>query len=476
MLPSIALASLKRLRSKRTENAPARTLWEFIPWATPGHREPRHLAPLVNSFLRAVKGERVRCVCHAPPRHAKSETMMHAMCWALLYNPKIRFSYSTYGATFAQKQSRKAREIARRIGLEFASQKLTEWVTTAGGGIIFSGVDGPLTGSGVDIAIIDDPFKNRMEAESPARRSRVNDWFEDVLKTRIEGIRSADASDISTGNGSIFIFMTRWHPGDLVGYVLTGPEAEDWENIHLPAINDNDEALWEERWSIKVMRKLRDNMPPYTWASLYQGRPRNRGEAVFNNVYTYTSLPMLYQKAYGLDLSYSGKTTGDHSAIVEMLRANCGTAEDPDFHYYVTKVRRRQCSVTEFKRECAEMTSTSPGTRVRWYTSTTETGTGELFRPEVNVVPIIAKADKLTRAGPFSVAWNNGKVHVPEKAAWLEEFVNEILGFTGVNDAEDDQVDAADAAFDELAGAVTQGFTTEVTAPDRQSEYQALQM
>ena len=55
------------------------------------------------------------------------------------------------------------------------------------------------------------------------------------------------------------------------------------------------------------------------------------------------------------------------------------------------------------------------------------------------------------RAMKYAAAWNAGKVLLPKKAPWLADFVSEHAGFTGVNDRRDDLIDAAVAAFDELA-------------------------
>ena len=431
------------------ETLPRKSLIEFIPWANPRYGTPKHLAPLIEAFEAAVAGNAKQVVCAAPPRHGKTETMINAIVWALLKNPRLRFSYSTYGASLSRKISRKGLRIARRLGLEFESSKIDEWVTHEGGGCIFSGVDGPLTGSGVDIAIVDDPYKNRIEAESTLRRERVWDWFSDVLSTRIEGY----AETGSTGNGSIFVFGTRWHPGDLVGELLKEKNPDGsvkWQHIHLPAINDNGEALWPERWPVETLQRRRERVGEHTWWSLFQGAPRARGRAVFEGVSTYRTLPSVTRLAGGLDLSYSAKTSSDSSVAVHMHAANHGTLEKPDWHYYVARVIIEQVRADAFRALVARMPN-SKSVTYRWYTSTTEQGSGDLMKPDVRVNSVIAQGDKFIRAQDYAAAWNAGKVHILEGAAWAERFVKEHLDFTGVNDTSDDTVDAAVAAFDQVS-------------------------
>ena len=57
-----------------------------------------------------------------------------------------------------------------------------------------------------------------------------------------------------------------------------------------------------------------------------------------------------------------------------------------------------------------------------------------------------ATRDKLARAQPAIAAWNRGDIRVPNEAPWLDDFLPEILSFTG-----DDKIDDHDDAIDALA-------------------------
>ncbi len=414
------------------DNLARRSLLDFVPWATPVYSAPRHLARLVDRLEAAARGETVRVVCHAPPRHAKTETVLHFLAWALWQWPELNLSYSTYADRLSRSKSRKARQIAERIGVQLAtdSRSVNEWRTTKGGGLLAGGVGGPLTGHGVNVAIIDDPVKNRIEAESPVKREHLVDWAHDVLTTRVEP------------GGSIFCFMTRWHPDDLSGVLL----GEDFEDIHLPAISDDGAALWPERWSIEELERKKKSVGLYTWDSLYQGRPRSRGAAIFDAPKTYSRLPEIYRAAGGLDLAYSAKKSSDHSCFVKAVAAGDVT--------YIVDVVRRQVRAPAFKSIVFERCKTPPKVRTtRWYTSTTEQGSGDLFGTgddAVTVRSIIAKGDKFIRSMRYASRWNQGLVLVPEDAPWLEDFIVEHMAFTGLEGGRDDQVDAAVAADDEL--------------------------
>lgn len=139
-----------------------------------------------------------------------------------------------------------------------------------------AGVGGGITGLGMDFGIIDDPYKNREEAESPTIRKKVYDWYTDVFYTR----QGKDAS--------ILLIMTRWHKGDLVGQLTNFEQnneyGDDWEVITLPALSEEtlspydrrtgpDQPLWPEKYSLEFLLKTKNLVPVYTWLSLYQQRP-----------------------------------------------------------------------------------------------------------------------------------------------------------------------------------------------------------
>jgi len=375
---------------------------------------------------------------------------LHVPSWALRQNPYLTFSYSTYADTLARSKSRKARAIAERVGIGLASSTLNEWRTKEGGGLLAGGVGGPLTGHGVNIAIIDDPTKNRAEAESSAVRQRQRDWYEDVLKTRVEP------------GGSIFCFMTRWHPEDLAGYLI---DEHDFEYLCFPAINAKGDALWPDGgWTVAELEHKKGNA--YTWASLFQGQPRPRGDNVFDGCHTYSELPKMFQAAYGVDLAYTKKTKSDWSIALRLLRA-IHTDGKPIF--YVAKVVRKQERAPAFRQRCARMHDAEPGAPWRWYAYGPELGVADLFDIEdgVPIEAISAPGDKLIRSGPVSEAWNEGRVLVPENAPWLEDFLACVNGFTGVNDSQDDDVDALAAAYDLLADGLDADGPSDPGPPQR---------
>lgn len=146
-----------------------------------------------------------------------------------------------------------------------------KWLTQKKGGYMATGIGGPITGKGFNIGIIDDPIKNREEADSEVIREKQWKWYRSTFLTREEG------------NGAIVVIMTRWHDDDLVGRILQQQKEEgsnEWEVIKILAIAEEDEkhrkkgeALWPWRFPLEILNQRKKDLGPYEWSSLYQQDP-----------------------------------------------------------------------------------------------------------------------------------------------------------------------------------------------------------
>lgn len=433
-------------------------LMEAVPALEPAYMAPRHLDPLV-ALLERSWHEPIMAMVHAPPRHAKTETLLAFAAATLARDPREHVAYVTYGADLAREKSARARRLALAAGVQVepGQDRADAWFTTVGGSFRAVGIGGALTGKSVTKLLVDDPYKDRRDAESAAYRRRVLDWYYSVGHARVEP------------GGSEIITHTRWSPDDLIGTlqksegVVGKDENGVWESVLLPAINDEGAALWPARWPLdELAKKKRD---AFTWASLYQGSPRPRGGALFEGVVTYKAPPTTIRKCVGLDLAYSGKTSSDYSVAVVLgyeskkdpKGLECGT-------FYVLDMLRMQAQLPVFAARLSQMLTKHPQTPIHWFTGGQENAIVEMLAKQptpLRVRATPAKSDKFNRALPASADWNAGRIAVPEGAPWVSEFLAEVCGFTGVADAHDDQVDALAAAHHYLArysGDVSIGF------------------
>jgi len=71
---------------------------------------------------------------------------------------------------------------------------------------------------------------------------------------------------------SIVCIQTRWAEDDLAGRILN-QKGEKWEMIEFPAINDQGEALWPERYPIEELKRTRAVIGEREFSALYQQKP-----------------------------------------------------------------------------------------------------------------------------------------------------------------------------------------------------------
>jgi len=425
----VQLRAAALLELRRRERL-AEGLLAFVPRVSPHLSSPHHLAPVAELLERSV-GANTRAVVSTPPQHGKTELLKHALVKLLQRDPTKRHGYVTYESTRAEQISLEVQRIATAAGVPWqGSRKL--WQTPQGGGLVATGVGGPLTGYPIDgLLVIDDPVKNREEAESPTYRQRAVSWLRDVALTRVHP------------GGSVVEVQTRWHPDDLAGELVRA----GWDRLNLPAIDREGRVLWEEARPLAWLIEQRRQIGEYSWASLYMGEPRPKGGAVFGDARFAPLPPAGLRYAIGYDLAYSAKTHADYSVAVVLGEA-AGA-------YHAIEVVRLQVEAPAFASRLRDLAGRYPGARMTGYVAGTEQGVVQMLRrdglPRLELQH--ARGDKFTRAQPVAAAWNAGRVFLPSGAPpmWLEAFLGELREFTGVGDRHDDQVDALAGAFDALA-------------------------
>jgi phage terminase large subunit-like protein len=430
--------------------------WQFFERVNPHLLRPWHFRVYVRQVLLAVGGE-LRLVFAAPPQHGKTEVTLALIAFLVLEYPGKRWAYVTYNQKRANSVARKFKRLLANAGV-VAGGTLAQMYLPNGGQILFTSIDGGITGEPVDAAaFIDDPYKNRKEADSTSRRELVDETYREAIETRVHP------------GGSIFLLATRWHPQDLSG-VLQG---EGWQYINLQAlaegaVNDNGvviddpngrqvgEALFPEKWPAEAIAAKRAKVLEFTFSALFQGRPRPKGGKIFHEPTYYTSLPKTYKGGFGLDLAYSAKTSGDWSICVELWREEPKHRGDEPL-YYVIRVDRAQVEAPEFALTLKARTVSKPRWRMHWRASGTEKGSASFFKRmklplEVHTPP----GDKLVSCQHAAPAWNAGRILVPDPELfegnedWLYPFLDIIQNFTGSGKEHDDDVDALSTIFDEL--------------------------
>ncbi len=250
------------------------------------YQAKKHHKVIAAALEQVEKGIIPRLIINVPPRHGKTALASHSFIpWYMGRNPQSHVIAATYSEKFAWDFGRKVRETLREplyrhvfpeIQLKTGAAAVDRVELESEGRAFFVGRGGTITGRGGHLLVIDDPIKDRAEADSKVLRERLWSWYTQVMSSRLMG-----------KTGAIILVQTRWHEDDLVGR-LTDPanqyynekEAAKWSLVDLPALaEDKDvlgrkpgEALWPERFDVAYLEAAK-RTDPRGFMALYQGRP-----------------------------------------------------------------------------------------------------------------------------------------------------------------------------------------------------------
>jgi len=317
---------------------------------SPEYRAADHHRLIAEALERVKDGTCTRLIINMPPRHGKSMLVSEFFpAWYFGHHPARQILHASYGQDMVDGFGRKIRNqlkddlygvIFPTARLSDDSQAANKFNTTKGGAYFAVGVGGSATGRGAHLLLIDDPIKDRAEADSETLRNQLKDWYSSVGYTRL------------MKPGAIVIVQTRWHPSDLAGWLIDEHAHENWEVLNLPAIaeeNTPDEAaLWEEFFPLEQLHNIRTTLIPRDWSALYQQRPvaATGGDfkrAWLNHYDSVASAQMpkiiLVDPSGGRSVTAGGKRKGDFTT---MWVVGLGT----DDNYYVLDCIRDRLNLT----------------------------------------------------------------------------------------------------------------------------------
>jgi hypothetical protein len=241
-------------------------------YTNPAYRAAPHHALIAEKLEAVERGEIKRLMIAMPPRHGKSELASRRFpAWFMGRNADKQIIAASYNSDLANDFGREVRNIVDSpefralfdVSLAQDSQAANRWHTDTGGMYVAAGVGTAITGRGADILLIDDPFKDREEADSELRRQRVWDWYTSTAYTRL------------MPGGAIIVINTRWHDDDLSGRLIYEQDkgGDQWDVLSLPAIDGEGLALWPEWYPLERLEQIRGVLPARDWNALYQQNP-----------------------------------------------------------------------------------------------------------------------------------------------------------------------------------------------------------
>jgi predicted phage terminase large subunit-like protein len=436
-LPVSRAEAASELLSRRQAR---KDLIAFTEFTLPNYAAVAHHYKIAEALHRVVDGASKRLMIFMPPRHGKSELASKRFpAWYIGQYPDREIICASYAQELANEFGRNVRNtigsqefraVFGNVELAPDSSAANRWHTSYGGSYVAAGVGGAITGRGADLLVIDDPIKNREDADSEIYRDRVWDWYRSTAYTRL------------MPGGAIVLIQTRWHDDDLAGRLLQAQEdgGDQWEVIELEAIADG-KALWPEWYDLDALEGIRNTIGPREWSALYQQQPTPDEGDFFKKAWIRT-----YQEAPSKDLltiygaSDYAVTADDGDYTVHGV-----IGVDGDDNIFLLDWWRGQTESHEWVEAVIDMME-------RWKPRQWGEENGQIIK---SIGPFLQQrmherrvychreqyasaADKPTRARSIQARMAMGKVYFPT-AEWSLPLKDELLRFpTGRHD---DQVD-----------------------------------
>lgn len=429
------------------------SLLDFCQYTYPGYEAAAHLVQLCEALEQVESGAIKRLMVNMPPRHGKSLTTSQLFpAWLLGRNPDWRLIVASYAFGLAASFSRRVRNLIddSRYQHVFPGVQLAQdyrstnaWdVRRHRGGMIAAGTRGGITGHGANVLIIDDPIKDVEEANSPAMREKVWEWYTATAYTRL----APDAR--------VVLVQTRWHKDDLGGRILATKLSEyervPWTVIRMPAINEAGEALWPAKYPLPALLDIKGTMAEVMWLALYQNDPILRTGALFRRQWfpIMDAAPATGRTVRYWDLAATeqqGKADPDWTVGAKLL-FNDGVWTILD----IVRARETPLQVEKLVVQTAQLDGRA--TTIVMEQEPGASGVGAIARYRQLLAgytfrghrPELAKAQ---RWGPLSTQAESGNIRLV-KGAWNQAYLEELE--LAPNGAHDDMIDATTGAFEAL--------------------------
>lgn len=448
--PSDPVAEIRRVDA---ESARRGDLFAWLRLAWPAYATPPHIR-LLGAALEAAEAGDVRLMVEMPPRHGKSMAVAGWIARYLLRRAHRSVIHVTYGQEYAEDWGRRVRRVIAEQAVWpersiLPDSRSASRLTLDHGAEYFAvGRGGPITGRGAHLLVIDDPLKDRDEADSPAIRRQLHQWYAEVAYTRL------------MPGGSVVIVSTRWHEDDLAGWLTREHAGQGWRVIRLPALAVADdplgrplgEALWPERFPAARLEEIRaqlsDEQGSRAWSALYQQSPIPAEGALLRAEWfrRWTHAPIGVDfRVLSYDTAAKDRDIHDWSVGQAWARAESGYFLEHQYraHWDYPTLRRCVSQHALAHRPDAVLIE--------------DAGTGTALIADLQastrlpVVPVTPRQSKVTRAQAVSPLLESGRVWIPEGVPWGAGLLDECAAFPlGAND---DQVDAMTQALAYLRAA-----------------------
>lgn len=413
-------------------------------------------------YIDLISCKRPKLVIQAPPQHGKSVQIIDFISWLAGKLPEYKTIYTSFSERLGTRANLRLQrifdsDIYSRIfpdtklspkGAKLGALRNMDMLEYVGhdGSFRNTTVRGSITGETLDLGIIDDPIRGRADANSITVRDSTWDWFTDDFFTRF------------SEEAGLLAILTRWHVDDPIGRLLETDKTVKVLSYPAIAIHDEKhrkagEALFPEHKSLDFLLERKKIMPPANFEALYQQNPFITDGGIFKTEWfkSYRTLPKLKFTVITVDTAQKTKEQNDYSVfalwgqgedcnayLIDILR---GKWESPDlikmakafWYKHVPTFNIRSMNVED---------KVSGTTLIQTLSTSTE--------PVIPIKAVQRNIDKITRANDVAPFIESGRVYLPERADWLNDFIVEHAQFP--NGAHDDQVDTTSDGLNVIFG------------------------
>lgn len=407
------------------------------------------LADEVQRFVESDTGHPYDILLiETPPQHGKSMTITESFpSWYLGRFPRNRVIEASYNDDTAKRFGRKNLEKVETYGPTlFDLHKGSIWTNTefefdnGWGRMISRGIMSGITGNPANLLLIDDPIKNREEADSATYRDKLWGEWQNTLKSRL------------AAGAKVIVIMTPWHEDDLAARLLQNEP--NVRLLRLPVEAEENDPLGRQVGEALAPELGKDRVWLEQFKTGYVGDPKKGGLRAWQALYQCSPrveggnlVLREWWRYYDPDEIKAFATT--------VISVDAAFKDGADNDYVAIEVWGK-IGINYYLRYCLNKHLDFPGTLQairtirRLFPDTTyilieDKANGSaviqtLQHEFIGVVSITPKGGKVARVNAISPAIESGHVFLPQDTLWTEEFIDQFTAFPA--GAHDDMVDS----------------------------------
>ena len=380
----------------------------------------KKLEDIVNS-----KNKKRNLALCLPVGAGKSLIIEYFITWCFARSINTTFCYVSFSDRLINKLSKECKDIIehpiwklifgvqlkkddrQRVNFSFEGAKNRTGLTagTTGGAITGLDAGNPNIEGFSGALIIDDPMDVADWRYENARKEVIT-FYDDKLATRRR-----------TTTTPTILVMQRIHLDDLIGWIKKN-EADLWDILEIPALNEDGTSFWEERYPVKELRHI-ELVNNYKFMSQYQQQPVTAGGSVIKTEwfgyypvieYDYTRLVISADTAMTVKeasdytcLMVGGVTQNGKLHIVDMVH---GRFEFPELKQQLVNLYNKYQYTDGITTSCNEIFIENKASGIQ-LVQELQANTG------LPIIPVEVTKDKLTRVEEILSYIASGNVLLP---------------------------------------------------------------